>query len=476
MLRRLLVAWFWLAFVGVSAGCDLRTPDLKPDGKIDIPDIDDIDDLKAEAKSILHKLFPDLSDAEIAEISGKLSLSDVLALRTELEAIRKEVVEFSADLFKSSTERVADRKSRLEPHNDGFPETIAALGQVCSYDGAAKRGEILLSGVFKGKQAVTLTPEQVELKIDGAAQTFDLQCIAGGPSVDIVFLIDITGSMSNVIDSVRDSVVRFVDLIEASGVRGTLSVVSYQDSVGVNRSFQDPAPPNNYERSPFFAPVSLSDAGAIDRLRAFVNRLEANRGADAPENLAGAIDFARNSVIGYGAGGEPNVIGEGRDDPAGTAPFPKLTSDKQIFVALTDITFHGDDRTPSNSSLLAPFVPRNAADILASLQRTGTTIHVSDPSSVDASLDPSSSAVDADYWAIHTGGVGEDIVEGYSLVDLELVVVAEKAGLLDITLDQIIGTSCTLEFEGNLAANAQLELTLNVDGVQATSKVRVERR
>ena len=206
-----------------------------------------------------------------------------------------------------------------------------------------------------------------------------------------------------------------------------------------------------------------------------MNRLEANRGNDAPENLAGAIDFARNSVIGYTASGAPNVIGEGRDDPAGTAPFPKLTSDRQVFVALTDITFHGDDRMPSNSSLLAPFVPRDAKEILSSLQKTGTTVHVSDPSWVDASVDPAHDPVDADYWAINTGGLGEDIVEGFSLVDLELVVVAERSGLLDITLDKIIGTSCTLEFEATLAANAQVELTLDVDGVKATNNVAVVR-
>ena len=66
----------------------------------------------------------------------------------------------------------------------------------------------------------------------------------------------------------------------------------------MNRTFQEPAPANDYERSPFFAPVAIDDATRSTTLRGFVNRLEANRGADAPENLAGAIDFARNNVIG----------------------------------------------------------------------------------------------------------------------------------------------------------------------------------
>jgi hypothetical protein len=454
--------------------CDLDK--LAPDaGKITTPDPKDIADLEAEARGLLRKLFPSLSEDELREISGKLSLSDVLALRSELEAIRKDVVKFSGDLFKSAEERVNDRKQELEPHNDGFPMGLAALGRSCTYDAQTQRGEIQLSGVFSGKEPVLLEPSQVQLKIDGATQAFTLECVAGGPSVDIVFLIDITGSMSNVIASVRDSVVSFVDLIEGSGVRGTLSVVTYQDSVGVNRTFQDPAPPDNYERSPFFKPVSLADAKDVAALRAFVNRLEANRGADAPENLAAAVDFARNNVIGYTRAGAANVIGDGKEDPAGTAAFPALKSDRQIFVALTDVTFHGDDRMADNSSLLAPFVPRNAGDILSSLQQTGTVVHVSDPSWVDAETDPARHPVDADYWALHTGGLGEDIVLGYSLVDLELVVVAEKSGLLDITLDKIIGSSCSIDFEAMLGASAKVELELNVGDETFKSVLDVQR-
>jgi hypothetical protein len=294
--------------------------------------------------------------------------------------------------------------------------------------------------------------------------------------VDVVFLVDITGSMSNVIHSVRNSVANFVDALQASGIEGTVSVVTFQDSVGVNTSFQEPAPSNNYERSPFFKPVSLSNAAGVDEARAFINRLEANRGADASENLAGAVDFARNNVIGYMANGSPNVIGDSTEDPAGTEAFPKLTSARQVFVALTDVTFHGDAHSASNSSLLAPFEPRDKADILKSLQSTGTMVHVSDPSWVDGSMDPTDGDVDADYWSIHTGGLGEDRVLGYSLVDLELVVVAEESGLLDITLDKILESTCSLEFDGALATGDDVNLSIDLGGTkQFSTALTVER-
>jgi len=281
--------------------------------------------------------------------------------------------------------------------------------------------------------------------------------------------------MSNVIDAVRDSVVDFIDVIESSGVRGTVSVVTYQDTVGVNVTFQEPAPAGNVERSPFFTPVDIASSSRVDELRGFVNRLEANQGADAPENLSGAIDFARNNVIGLQADGAPNVIGDGRQDPPGTKPFPALKSQRQVFVVLTDITFHGDDRTASNSSLKAPFVPRDAADILATLHQTGTVVHVSDPSWSDASMSPTSRSVDADYWAVHTGGVGEDVVLGYSLVDLELVVVAEESGLLDITLDKILGSSCTIELDVALSASAEVLLELSVGDEVFETELTIER-
>ncbi len=452
------------------SSCELSATDAKLGGLDDL----DLDDLKDQAGSVLRKLFPELSDAEIAELKVSLDLKQILALKEELEAVRKVAKEFSEALFTTAEERVEQREKDLRAHNDGFPEGLAATGQICTYDESRGRGEVRLSGVFHGKEAAFLSDGTVQLSIDGAEQAFSLECMQGGPSVDIVFLIDITGSMSNVIASVRDSVVDFVNLIEASGINGTVSVVSFQDTVGVNRGFQEPAPAGDLERSPFFKPVSIRDGSKVQALRDFIKRLEANRGADAPENLAGAIDFARNNVIGTMSNGEPNVIGDGKEDPPETAPFPALRSDKQVFVVLTDVGFHGDDRTERNSSLNPRFVPRDAATILTSLHRTGTTVHVSDPSWVDASINPKKNPVDADYWAIHTGGVGEDRVAGYSLVDLELVVVAERSGLLDITLDKILQTSCTLSFEASLSASAEVSVSLEIGGEIATLAVPLE--
>jgi len=59
----------------------------------------------------------------------------------------------------------------------------------------------------------------------------------------------------------------------------------------------------------------------------------------------------------------------------------------------------------------------------------------------------------------NTGGVGEDRVAGYSLIDLDLLVRATDTGLLDIVLDHVLSSSCTVHFPvTNFSASATFDL------------------
>jgi hypothetical protein len=84
--------------------------------------------------------------------------------------------------------------------------------------------------------------------------------------------------MTPVIKGVRESLSRFIDAIVASKIAGTIGIVTFQDTVGVNVSFQQPS--RGVERSPFFAPISTADAPKVQELQRFVARLEANSGRD----------------------------------------------------------------------------------------------------------------------------------------------------------------------------------------------------
>lgn len=471
-----------LATVLLAVACSVRLPtDEDIDGAVDAA-ADAAADLSSDlglggagsldVSVILSKLFPSLSKDEIAEVSGSLTLDAALKLRDELEAGRAAAEEFSSELLVTAEERKNQRDEELGA-SGAFPESLEALGSVCVYDSETQTASVSLSGVFSGDTAIKLTEGQISVLVDGELQAGELSCLHQGETVDIVLLIDITGSMASVIGSVRDSVVAFTEAVAESGLAGTLSVVTFQDTVGVDVTFQQPAPGKRYERSPFYAPVDLADREAIDELQAFVRALEANLGADAPENLAGAIDFARSSVIGQT--GEGPLVIDGTNGPAGTRPFPALKSDRQVLIALTDITFHSD--TTQSRSLLPEFRPRPASVILESLLQTGTVVHVVDPSWVDESLTPDGTdqEVDADYWAVQTGGLGEDMVLGYSLLDLELVSVATDTGLLDVVLDRVLASSCHYELQADLSLSAEIELRLEVDGEVFSELIPVTR-
>jgi hypothetical protein len=444
-------------FPCVVGGCSLK-------GAVD--EAGDVDvDAKLDVLEILRALFPKLTDAELEELSASIDLETVLALKAELEEVRKEAAEFSDELFTTCEERVAQRKKDLETQNEGYPTSLEAIGGGAFYSEASGDVRIELSGLFSNKASYSFSAADVNVELDGVAQTPEVSCLAGGDSVDLVFLVDVTGSMSNVIDSVRGSLLSFVDALKSSDLNGTISVVSFQDTVGEQVSFQE-LEKNDFERSPFIAKKSISSSSEVSEVERFIAKLEANRGADRPENLSAAVDFARNSVIGLSSNGSPNVIGDRVQDPVGTAAFPKLESKRQVFVAITDATFHSDSRDAGNSSLEAQFKPRPLAQIVDSLRSTGTVVHVVDPSWVDESVEPTGRAseeeLDADYFAIATGGVGEDKVAGYSLTDLELVAVADKTGLLDIALHDILKASCRISFPAvDVAAGAEISVSVS---------------
>jgi hypothetical protein len=454
--------WSWLAVAGTLAlvpACGLKAS--SADGV-------DVHVDEAQVRNVLRELFPELTEDELTRFASDLDLEAALKLKLEILDIRSVADALSKELEDLAADARVQRSKNLTAVNDGYPPSLEPMGRIAYYNAATGAARIELSGVYDSHDAVTLGASNVSVSVDGRAQSVSLECVPSVP-VDIVFLVDITGSMSPVIGAVRRSLGAFVSAITARQIKGTVGVVTFQDSVGVNVGFQQRPPENRYERSPFFPPIELDDSAGVEELVRFIARLQANSGADQPENLSGAIDFARNNVIGVTSKGAPNVIGDGIEDPKGVSAWPALTNPKQIFVAITDAPFHSDSRTPSNSSLLAPFKPRAIVDILASLQTSSTTVHVSDPSWVDKTVSPtgasSEQAVDSDFWAAKTGGLGEDRVAGYSLVDLDVLAGAETTGLLDILLDGIIGTTCSVSFVAPaLPTEASFDLRVEVAG------------
>lgn len=343
--------WSWFALAATLAlvpACGLKAS--SADGV-------DVHVDEAQIRTILRELFPELTEDELTRFASDLDLEAALKLKLEILDIRSVADALSKELESLAADACVQRSKELTTANDGYPTSLEPMGRIAYYDAATGAGRIELSGVYDSHDALTLSPSNVSVSVDGRAQSVSVECVPSIP-VDIVFLVDITGSMSPVIGAVRRSLGAFVSAITARQIKGTVGVVTFQDSVGVNVGFQQRPPANKYERSPFFPPIDVTNSTGVEELVRFIARLQANSGADQPENLSGAIDFARSNVIGVTSKGAPNVIGDGIEDPNGVSAWPALTNPKQIFVAITDAPFHSDSRTPSNSSLLAPFKPR----------------------------------------------------------------------------------------------------------------------
>jgi hypothetical protein len=223
-----------MVVLGVAlSSCGVKVPaDRDKDGWIDEQDV----------RAILARLFPDLTAEEIDELVAKLDLETVLKLKAEIEAIRSVSGGLSQALRDLAEQQMQKREKALEAHNGGYPFGLEPLGRAAFYDATRGEGRIDLSGVFTSQTKVQLTSAEISVTVGGVEQSPTLECAHDATPVDIVFLVDVTGSMSPVIGALRRSLVRFVEAIVAANVRGTLSVVSFQDTVGVNVSFQEIAP------------------------------------------------------------------------------------------------------------------------------------------------------------------------------------------------------------------------------------------
>lgn len=113
-------------------------------------------------------------------------------------------------------------------------------------------------------------------------------------AVDIVFVIDDTGSMGGEIASVRNNVIAFADQLEAQGFNFRLGLVRYKDE--------------NTEFSPDQTEVlnsgNLTDSK--EQFQGWVSDLSASGGGDGPENGFGAIALATG--MNFRAGSQRAVV------------------------------------------------------------------------------------------------------------------------------------------------------------------------
>ena len=175
-------------------------------------------------------------------------------------------------------------------------------------------------------------------------------------AVDIVFCIDVTGSMTPIIDQVKANALRFYDDVQSNlTAKGKnvdqlrVRVVGFRDFVADGAAALD--------ESPFF---TLPDERAD--FSAFVNGLVAEGGGDAPESGLEAVALAIDSPWTTAGDRRRQVIVVWTDQPAQPLSPSVLPPDigtrvPADFSALTDTWEDEQGRMGSSSKRLILFAP-----------------------------------------------------------------------------------------------------------------------
>ena len=175
-------------------------------------------------------------------------------------------------------------------------------------------------------------------------------------AVDIVFCIDVTGSMTPILDAVKANALRFYSDVQTNLVDKGKNVDELRVRVVAFRDFAADGDAAMQE-SPFFGlPADQGDFSA------FVNGLVAEGGGDAPESGLEAVSLAMSSPWTTRGDRRRQVIVVWTDQPAHPLSAAALPEDLRSrvpadFSALTDMWEDAQGALGSSSKRLILFAP-----------------------------------------------------------------------------------------------------------------------
>jgi len=175
-------------------------------------------------------------------------------------------------------------------------------------------------------------------------------------AVDIVFCIDVTGSMTPIIDKVKANALRFYDDVQTNLTAKGKTVDDLRVRVLAFRDFAADGA-SALQESPFYE--LPSERAAFSE---FVNGLVAEGGGDAPESGLEAVALAVNSDWTSGGDRRRQVVVVWTDAPANTLDPTAVPADlgsrvPADFSALTDLWENEQGPMGSSSKRLILFAP-----------------------------------------------------------------------------------------------------------------------
>lgn len=265
---------------------------------------------------------------------------------------------------------------------------------------------------------------------DGKAQGFLLEKVSRVRNkVDIVFIVDVTGSMGEEINGVKSSMINFINGLESSGLDAKVAIVPYDDYV----------PTKDYTYSPPWLDLSnLSDASS------YVGDLIAAGGGDFPENAYGAIMYAWNNV-------------SWRPDS------------QRIFILLTDALSHyKGDSTWENWETYGgdqPFDPAyTKEEVISALSGYATLYMVASTGYYSSSDTDYSNLGDPREIAVRTGGfvIYQSGSEEVDLSSIGLTEAITSSYIITFESDSPVGThTISVYYEGSDGKQSYKEIQMN---------------
>jgi hypothetical protein len=212
-----------------------------------------------------------------------------------------------------------------------------------------------------GTETNTPAPDAASPAASGAAPVGTEQTSMAAPrglsyAVDIVFCIDVTGSMTPIIDQVKNNALRFYDDVQKNLTEKGKNVDQLRVRVLAFRDFKADGAAALQE-SPFYT-LPAERAGFSD----FVNGLIAEGGGDAPESGLEAVALAMTSSWTTTGDRRRQVIVVWTDQPAQSLDASVLPPDLSSrvpadFSALTDLWENEQGPMGSSSKRLILFAP-----------------------------------------------------------------------------------------------------------------------
>lgn len=160
---------------------------------------------------------------------------------------------------------------------------LITTGEATTISGSVKYSggvaDINLNAIIVSGEAVTLEVSKFSVYIGKAGTAtsewtsvdITLPTVTARP-MDMVFILDNTGSMNDIIASAKDSIAAFAATLEAAGADVRFGVVSFGDYVTEQATLELPA--------------------TAEAVASFLNALPGTGGADLPENPLDSINYA----------------------------------------------------------------------------------------------------------------------------------------------------------------------------------------